>query len=140
MQEFTDAAGKYTGIIINVTNAQGAQKIQIVLGVNDPSGSQVAWSSGPSFATAAGMQLSPTTGALPLSQFNITGSTITFMTASGGSGALGFTFQLYLVAASDLKSFTLTANTDPNVLITAGPFGSVPQTIGTNTILNWPTS
>jgi len=130
---------KFMQFIVNVNNASAGGKVQVQLA---PSGSsKAAWSTGETFsASDSGMQLTSTSGTLPLTQFNVSGSYLTFVTSStgGGGGALAYTISLYVSGSADCGSFTLTAYTDPNTVVTANFAGKTPQVVNNDTPFIWP--
>ena len=85
-----------------------------------PNGPDVAWTTGPPFDRAGGIEVVPQSGLLPLSELSVTEDTLAVQTtAAGGGGELTFAVSLYLVADAGIETFYLRSNSDPGVEITA---------------------
>ncbi|KAF1687901.1 hypothetical protein B1992_00170 [Pseudoxanthomonas broegbernensis] len=94
----------------------------------------IAFSSGPPSDNTSGLQLTSTSssGALPLSQINVTPDNVYFQTASSGSGGnqWSFVLQCYLAGESGLSSFEMSTNADSTVAVSISLNSGIPQTLG----------
>ncbi|QDQ28012.1 hypothetical protein FNU76_17595 [Chitinimonas arctica] len=131
-------SNKYQNITLQVSNAQPGSRIMVQL-APQTQGDTVAWSTGQPYSTSAGIQIQATSGTLPLAQFNVTASSVTFLTSSSGGGsAMQFNMQSFLVANETLQQFTLMAITDPNVQVTVSVNNGMPQTVNSSpSPFNW---
>ena len=128
----------YKKITLNVSGAAPGQNIAVQL---TSDGQEIAWSTGPDFQNTAGIAVTSLSGDLPLSEFSINASDVSFSTTSGGGGggsSLTFTVQAYLVAECDIKLFYLKSNSDSGVEVTAAIGESVPQIVNNSqTTFQW---
>ena len=128
---------KYQTITLNVSGAAPGQNISIDLSGD---GSPIAWSTGPDFQNTSGINVTSLSGDLPLQQFSINASNVSFSTSSSGGGgsSLTFTVKAYLVADNDTNLFYLKSNSDTGVEITAAIGASVPQVVNrSQTTFQW---
>lgn len=126
----------YKNVKLQVSNATAGQNIAVVLTSN---GVDIGWSTGPSFQNSAGIKVAALSGELPLTQFGINPSEVSFQTqSSGGGGSLTFQVSAYMVAKEGIGTFYLRSSSDPGVEVTAQIGDSVPQVVNTSqTLFSW---
>jgi hypothetical protein len=137
---FIDGAGTasiYQSVTLQFNDLQPGQNVSVDL---TPTGPDVAWSTGPPFDRAGGIEVAPQSGVLPLSQLSVTGDTLTVQTtaAGGGGGGLTFAVSLYLVAEAGIDTFYLKSVSDFGLEVTAQLGGGEPQIVNqTRTLFAW---
>jgi hypothetical protein len=127
----------YQPLEFDVSNAAPGEKIAVQL---TPNRSPVAFSTGPPFQIAGGLQIEAQSGSLPLSAFNVDESEATFLTVSSGamSGSLSFSISLFLAADAGVSDFYLRSSSDPGVQVSAQVGNAQPQVVDqTDTLFAW---
>ncbi|MEO6678876.1 MAG: hypothetical protein ABIO21_16035 [Pseudomonas sp.] len=128
----------YQQVQLQVSNAQPGQRVSVEVSAQ---GSQIAWSTGPAFQSAGGININvPSGNAVPVGSFSVSSSLITVnISSNGGSyAALSFNLSLSLVAQAGIQNFSLRSRSDPGISVTASIGNSHPQTVNqTMTLFPW---
>ncbi|MFJ2682440.1 hypothetical protein ACIOYV_01720 [Pseudomonas sp. NPDC087342] len=127
----------YQQVQLQVSNLQAGQRVVVQV---SPEGSPIAWSAGPAFNSASGINLEVDGGGVPIYALSVSPSQLSVDTTfgQGGSGAMSFSVALYLVAQPGIQVFRLRSMSDPGILIVAGIGDSQPQTVNqTLTLFSW---
>ena len=130
------AASIYRSVTLQFNDIAPGQNVSVDLA---PNGSDVAWTTGPPFDRAGGIEVVPQSGVLPLSQLSVTEETLSVQTTpAGGGGELTFAVSLYLVAEAGIETFYLRSNSDAGVEITAQLGDDQPEVVNqTPTLFAW---
>ncbi|WP_266168291.1 hypothetical protein [Dyella subtropica] len=111
---------QFMNIVFTVSGSTTGPQVTINLASKN-AGFPIAFTTGNADDLSNGLMVSMNTpGALPISQVNVLPQSLVFQTASSGGGnQWSFQLQCFLAGESGLQNFTLAANTDPSVTISA---------------------
>lgn len=132
----SDANLLYQPITFHVSNVAAGQRIVLQLTSH---GVPIGFSAGP-FGSLGGFSVTPESGSLSLSGFQMCSVQIAFLTSSndGGSGAQSFRVEAYLVAGPRVEVFYLRSQSDSGVQVMAGIGDAEPQLVQqTQTLFGW---
>ncbi len=108
----------FTPLELQIANVTPGQSV--VVAISPYGGIPVGFSGGPALNTASGVQLSSTSGYLPLSNLSVTQNQIrVVMPSSPYGGTLGLTLTLFVAASEGIEAFSLQNMSDPGVVVTA---------------------
>jgi hypothetical protein len=138
---FIDDSGAstiYQPITLQVSNAVPGQEIAVQLTSRGPN---VAFGTGPDFASTAGLEIVSESGPVPVSEVEVNAREVVLVTAAsggGGGGSVNFSVSLFLAADADVSTFSLRSASDSGVVVSASIGNAPPQVVNqTQTIFSW---
>jgi hypothetical protein len=138
---FIDDSGAstvYQPLTLQVSNALAGQTVAIQV---SPRGPNVAFGTGPDFASTAGLQIvSEGGGFVPLSSVEVDPREVVLRTSAtgGGGSTVNFSVRLFLAADANISTLSLRSSSDAGVFVTASIGNGQPQVVNqTQTVFSW---